>query len=91
MGAPDTDPLNARRKRLLYRSSYTGTKETDLLLGAFATRHLDTLSETQLDTYEHLLEIEDPRLYKWISGMEDAPDEYQTDILQMIRDFRMPN
>lgn len=80
--------LSERRKRLLYRSSYTGTKETDLLLGAFARRHLANLTETQLDTYETLLEIEDPRLYKWISGMEEAPSEYQTDVLTLIRDFK---
>ena len=79
--------LSERRKRLLYRSSYTGTKETDLLLGAFARRHLASLTDAQLDTYETLLEIEDPRLYKWISGMEEAPPTYQTDVLSMIRDF----
>lgn len=79
--------LSERRKRLLYRSSYTGTKETDLLLGAFARKHLASLTETQLETYETLLGIEDPRLYKWISGMEEAPAEYKTDVLELIRDF----
>ena len=79
--------LSERRKRLLYRSSYTGTKETDLLLGAFARRHLADLTNAQLDTYETLLEIEDPRLYKWISGMEQAPPAYQTDVLNLIKDF----
>lgn len=80
--------LSERRKKLLYRSAYTGTKETDLLLGAFARRHVASLSETQLDTYETLLKIEDPRLYKWITGMEEAPAEYQTDVLELIRDFK---
>lgn len=80
--------LAERRKRLLYRSAYTGTKETDLLLGGFARRHLARLSERQLDDYEALLEIEDPRLYKWISGMEDAPVEFASDVLSMIRDFK---
>jgi antitoxin CptB len=80
--------LAVRRKRLLYRSAYTGTKETDLLLGSFARRHLATLTEAQLDTYEALLEIEDPRLYKWISGMEDAPADYDSDVLIMIRNFK---
>jgi antitoxin CptB len=84
-----SDGLSERRKKLLYRSAYTGTKETDLLLGAFARRHLATLTEAQLDTYETLLKIEDPRLYKWISGMEEAPPEYRTDVLDMIRDFKL--
>ncbi|MGB1528083.1 MAG: succinate dehydrogenase assembly factor 2, partial [Candidatus Puniceispirillaceae bacterium] len=40
--------LSARQvrvKRLIYRSSYTGMKETDLLLGQFAARHLPELSD----------------------------------------------
>jgi antitoxin CptB len=81
--------LSARRKKLLYRSAYTGTKETDLLLGGFARRHMATLTDAQLDSYEALLEIEDPRLYKWISGMEEAPAAFQNDVLELIRDFKL--
>jgi antitoxin CptB len=81
--------LSERRKKLIYRSAYTGTKETDLLLGGFARRHMATLTEAQLESYETLLEIEDPRLYKWISGMEEAPLEYQTDVLDLILDFKL--
>ena len=84
-----TGELADRRKKLVYRSAYTGTKETDLLLGNFARRHMATLTERQLDTYEALLEIEDPRLYKWITGMEVAPAEYQSDVLDLIRDFKL--
>ena len=81
------DELGERRKKLIYRSAYTGTKETDLLLGGFARRHMATLTKGQLDSYETLLEIEDPRLYKWISGMEEAPAAYQTDVLELIKNF----
>ncbi|WP_339852445.1 succinate dehydrogenase assembly factor 2, partial [uncultured Nisaea sp.] len=73
--------LDDRRKKLIYRSAYTGTKETDLLLGAFARTHIADLDEAGLDTYETLLEIPDPRLYKWITGQEEAPEEYETPIL----------
>tara|TARA_B100001123_G_C14736849_1_gene799283 strand:- start:339 stop:602 length:264 start_codon:yes stop_codon:yes gene_type:complete len=81
--------MDERRKKLLYRSAYTGTKETDLLLGRFAREHLGRLNERQLDDYEALLQIEDPRLYKWISGMEHAPKAYQSDVLKLIREFRL--
>ena len=64
-----------RIKRLIYRSRYTGTKETDLLLGSFATRHLDTLDETLLADYEALIENSDPDLYMWISGRKPVPVE----------------
>ena len=83
------DKLSERRKRLVYRSAYTGTKETDLLLGYFATHHIANLSEKQLDEYESLLKIEDPRLYKWITGMEEAPQEYQGEVLDLIKNFKL--
>jgi antitoxin CptB len=81
--------LSNRRKRLVYRSAYTGTKETDLLLGYFAEHNIATLTEEQLDEYEKLLEIEDPRLYKWITGMEKAPKEFQSNVLNLIKNFKL--
>ncbi|MGG2362470.1 succinate dehydrogenase assembly factor 2, partial [Salmonella enterica] len=45
------DLLEARRKRLIYRSLYTGMKETDLLLGAFARAHLPGFGSDELDQY----------------------------------------
>jgi len=84
-----TDPLAARRKRLKYRSTYTGTKETDVLLGAFADRHLDSLTEAQLDAYDALLSVPDPRLYKWITGQEEAPAEHRSSVLDLLRAFKL--
>ena len=81
--------LNDRRKRLKYRSFYTGTKETDLILGNFAEKYIDTLNVEQLEEYEELLKIEDPRLYKWITGMEVPPEGCQTAILELIKDFNL--
>jgi len=71
------------------RNAYTGTKETDLLLGYFAAHHIETLSEEQLNEYENLLKIEDPRLYKWVTGMEEAPKEYQGEVLDLIKNFKL--
>ena len=44
-----------RIKRLKYRSFYTGTKETDLILGNFAEKYLDTLELQQLDEVAQML------------------------------------
>ena len=45
-----------RIKRLIYRSKYTGTKETDLILGTFARQSLAKLEDPLLDEYEALIE-----------------------------------
>lgn len=91
---PDQDvaamaALEKRRKQLIYRSAYTGTKETDLILGAFARAHLTTFSHAQLDTYEALLEAGDPAIYRWASGQETVPEIYNTDVFQLIKNFEI--
>ena len=77
-----------RIKRLRYRSSYTGTKETDVLLGQFAARHLAELSPAMLDQYEALIENSDPDLFMWISGRKPVPSEWDTDVMSMLKNFR---
>ena len=51
-------------KKLIYRSKYTGTRETDILLGSFAEKHLANLSDDKLIIYEKLLDSGDPRIWR---------------------------
>jgi len=78
-----------RLKRLIYRSRYTGTKETDTLLGAFAERLLPTLTAAQLDTYERLLEAGDSDLYMWISRRKPVPEAWDSDVMALLQDFKV--
>ena len=51
-------------KKLIYRSKYTGTKETDLLLGKFSDVHLPKLTFKELLAYEKLLSSGDLRIWR---------------------------
>ena len=77
-----------RIRRLVYQSSYTGMKETDLLLGRFAKDHLANLSDQELDDYEALLDAGDGQIYLWASGNEAVPARYDTTVLALIKKFR---
>ena len=81
----ETDAL--RRKRLLHRSLYTGMKETDLLLGAFARAHVGALAPAQLDRYEALLAEPDPAILDWAIGREAVPPEHDHDVMRLLREF----
>ncbi len=76
-----------RLKRLVYRSSYTGTKELDLVLGGFARARLAGLDDRQLDRYEALVDAENPEIYAWVIQRETPPAEHDTDVLRMIQDY----
>ena len=57
-----------RIRRLIYQSTYTGTRETDLLLGQFANKYLVILEDQQLDDYEALLAQGDQNILAWVRG-----------------------
>jgi antitoxin CptB len=79
--------LEQRRKRAWFRSVRRGTKESDLVIGGFAERHLSGLSEAQLGRYEALLDCPDPDLLAWVQGVRAAPAAHDNDILAMMREF----
>ncbi|MGB2263450.1 MAG: succinate dehydrogenase assembly factor 2, partial [Candidatus Puniceispirillaceae bacterium] len=86
--APPVMPeLSIRVRRLIYQSSYTGMKETDLLLGHFAKAHLPDLTDRQLDDFEALLAAGDDRIHAWVMGSEPLPASYDTDVFHLIKNF----
>ena len=55
--------LDARRKRLLYRSNYRGFREADMILGGFAKAHIETMSDEEITQFEDLLSAKDHDIY----------------------------
>lgn len=81
------EPIAIRRKRLIHRSLYTGMKETDLLLGAFARQTLADLDSAGLDMYEALLAEPDPAIYAWAIGNEPVPPAHDNAVMAALRRF----
>ena len=77
-----------RIRRLIYRSCYTGTRETDMLLGQFAAQYLPDLNHSQLDECEQILEEGDPNILAWVRGDLTVPDALNGSVFQMIKSFK---
>ena len=75
-------------KKLIYRSKYTGTRETDLLLGNFADKYLKNLNEDELLSYEKLLISGDPRIWRLSIDIEQSVDEKENNIVELIKNFK---
>ena len=88
-GTLSSDGLDARRRKLLFRSWHRGIREMDLILGRFADRHLPQLSDAELDGYERLIEVADPVLYGWISGEAAVPAEFDSPLLRRLQSFHL--
>jgi antitoxin CptB len=60
--------LDVRRRRILFRSWHRGLREMDLIMGRFADAEIGTLTDTELDELERLIEVPDADLFRWITG-----------------------
>jgi len=87
--APEESPaMSDRVRRLIYQASYTGMKETDLLLGHFAKTHLPVLSDAELTDFENLLAAGDTQIYAWVMGNSTVPKAYDTSVFRLIKKFK---
>lgn len=80
--------LDARRRKLLFRSWHRGMREMDLLLGSFADARIETLTEAQIDQYENLLEVVDTDLLPVLTGEMPVPANEHAEMLREIIAFR---
>ena len=81
--------LDARRRRLLFRSWHRGIREMDLIMGRFADAHIGTLGDAELDEYERLIEMPDPDLLNWVTGASPTPSSHDTALFRRLRDFHL--
>jgi antitoxin CptB len=78
---------DVRRKRLLFRCWHRGTQEGDLIFGRFAEAYLADFDLAQLERFEALLDCTDPDLYDWIVVGIAPPEEYDHDVMSLLRAF----
>ena len=75
-------------KKLIYRSKYTGTRETDILLGNFADKHLKNLDDDDLLAYQNLLDSGDPRIWRLSIDIEKSKSSKENFLIDLIKEFK---
>ena len=60
-----SNKLEIYKKRLIYRASYRGTKEMDILLSKFVNKYIDEFDEKLLTELEKFLNYEDEVLLNY--------------------------
>lgn len=82
------EELDARRKKILFRSAHRGIKEMDIMIGGFASARIATLNDDELDELEALMEIPDQDLLAWMTGRKPAPERWNTGLYRAILAFQ---
>ena len=84
----NTDDL---KKKIIYRSTYRGTKEMDKLLSSFTKKYINSLNETQLNNLNDLLNIDDENLYKLNQGQETTIIINDNIVTKLFKNFKYKN
>ncbi len=74
------------QKKLLYRSTHRGCKETDFLIGEFAKEKIEKMSQEEQKLFDLFLEEDDLEIYDWIMKKTKEKLQY-SDLLNSIRQF----
>tara|TARA_B100001939_G_C16576142_1_gene460694 strand:+ start:323 stop:580 length:258 start_codon:yes stop_codon:yes gene_type:complete len=60
-----SEKLEIYKKKILYRASYRGTKEMDILLSSFVKKHINNLDDKLLKELEKFLEFDDQTILNY--------------------------
>ena len=78
-------PREDRLKRLRFRAWHRGTREADMLIGGFFDAHAGAWSESEIDWFERLLEIDDVSIMAWAIGTEVPPPEFAGPMMEALQ------
>jgi antitoxin CptB len=81
------DNISIKRKQLIFRSWHRGTREIDLMLGAFADAHIPQFDAAQCAAYERFLKNSDPDIFNWITGQEPIPPSEESGVTVLMLKF----
>jgi len=77
------------KKKIIYRSSYRGNKEMDIILKSFISEYIDKLRDDELKILYDFLEIDDDTLYKFKNGLETNLKLPTNRITQLFKNFKI--
>ena len=81
--------LEILKKKILYRSSYRGTKEMDLLLGSFVKKFINKFDKKQLEDLMIFLEFENEDIFNYYNFNQSSENIEKNLISKFFKDFKI--
>ena len=79
------------KKKIVYRSTYRGTKEMDKLLTSFTKKYINTLNVSELNNLNNLLNLDDENLYKLNQGQKTTITIDENTVTKLFKNFKYKN
>ena len=80
--------IDEMKKKIIYRSTYRGTKEMDVLLSSFTKQIINDLNGDELINLSNLLDIDDENLYKFNQGLCPTVDIKENKVSKLFKEFK---
>ena len=80
--------IDELKKKIIYRSTYRGTKEMDALISSFTKKVINDLNAEQLIDLSILLDIDDENLYKLNQGLSTTVNIKENKVNRLFKEFK---
>jgi len=75
------------KKKIIYRATYRGTKEMDILLSSFAKNYINKINDKELIYLLNLLEHNDETLFRYYQGKKTFVKIKTNKITKLFKNF----
>tara|TARA_B100000123_G_scaffold129851_1_gene95789 strand:- start:216 stop:473 length:258 start_codon:yes stop_codon:yes gene_type:complete len=83
------EELEIFKKKLLYRASYRGTKEMDLILSNFVKRYVNRFDYHQLKELEKFLKFDDETILNFYNFNLKEKDIDKNEVSKIFKKFKI--
>jgi antitoxin CptB len=84
-----SNKLEILKKRIIYRASYRGTKEMDILLTNFVNKYINILDEKSLLELDIFLNIDDETILDFYQSNKIVKNIKDNTISNLFKDFKI--
>ena len=84
-----SEELEIYKKKILYRASYRGTKEMDILLSSFVKKYIDKFNKNELKDLENFLDFEDEVILNFYNFNINEKNIEKKDIFNFFKKFKI--
>ena len=84
-----SNKLEIFKKRLIYRATYRGTKEMDILLSSFVKKHINTFNEKSLFKLENFLNLSDEQILNYYNNKFTEESISENEVLKLFKNHEI--
>ena len=84
-----SEDIELLKKKIVYKSSYRGIKELDIILRSFVSKHLNKLNLEELYDLIDFLDNNDEDIYKFKQGIKTNKKIKNNNVTNLFKKFEL--